>query len=66
MRQQTIKARHHVDGLIIISGIKRVKFEEILLLGFIMCKTLNYKASRTNLFEAGYYVMILMGVYKWS
>jgi hypothetical protein len=42
------------------------EYKEILLLGFITCKTLNHKALRTNLFEGGYYVMTLMGVYMWA
>jgi hypothetical protein len=39
------------------------EYKEILLLGFITCKTLNHKAVRSKLFNS---VMTLMGVYMWA
>jgi hypothetical protein len=42
---------------------RKHEYKEILLLGFITCKTLNYKALRTNIFEGGYYDMTPRGAY---
>jgi hypothetical protein len=49
-----------MDGLSLVAT-REHEFKEIILLGFIICKTLNYKASRINLFEGGYYDMIPKG-----
>jgi hypothetical protein len=39
------------------------EYKEILLVGFITCKTINYKYLRTNLLERGYYDMAPRGEY---
>jgi hypothetical protein len=47
------------------SSMERRKREhkKIILHGFITCKSFNYKALRTKIFEEGYYDMTPRGAY---
>jgi hypothetical protein len=45
-----------MDGSSSMEIIKK-EHKKIVLLGFITCKSVNFKSSRINLFEGGYYDM---------